>query len=123
MSVSEKIWREYLEECEYEGGDLVMYMNPLNLAHAGRWPTHSTMREIAPLLTDTGNTPLRIFTADGKRQKGPDFDAWIKGRKSKRERVADVLTMYLPQAKGVSSVGTNSLVVDAILKICEIEDD
>jgi hypothetical protein len=46
-------------------------------------------------------TPLRIFTPDGKMQKGPDFDVWIEGRKSKREKLEDFFMTH-PGLVGVN---------------------
>jgi hypothetical protein len=63
------------------------------------------------------DTPLRIFTPDGRTQKGPDFETWIKGRKSKRDEIKDALKAYVG-----TRLRDEDKAIDNILKICGVED-
>ena len=114
MTITEKIWREYLECCEYGDGDLVMYRekeprpgHPRNVHF--NWPGSHPF-----IYCDT---PLRIFTADGKTQKGIDFDVWIKGRKSKGGMIRELLGTYMNLC-----LESESELIAKILKICEVDD-
>ena len=119
MTITEKIWREYLEACGWKDTDCVMYLHN-NVACTTQW-SKSHIENVAISHFRYGDTPLRIFTPDGKTQKGPDFDEWIKGRKSKRERLLE----YLPCVFSHSLYGpviTYETAVREILKICEVDD-
>jgi hypothetical protein len=117
MTVSEKIWREYLEACGYEAEDLVMKVGKrTTYPQLMRCGAGFDAADMARDCYEYSDTPLRIFTPDGRTQKGPDFETWIKGRKGKRSLLRDAISYSWAVEKHIDCL------IDDIFKICGVDD-
>lgn len=108
-----KQWEKYLRECEYVPGDQVMYRSYECEVFISDF--QGSTDGVAETFANDKDTPLRIFTPDGRTQKGKDYVP----SPSKRERVAAEILRWYDASSGW---GCGPL-ADTILKICEVEDD
>lgn len=114
---SKKEWLRYLTECDRQRGDLVMYRHECGDVRLVNLISDS--EDTAKMMSDDNETPIRIFTPDGKTQKGVDYVPMP----SKREQVEELLyEQHKALAKG-ATIASIAITTDHILKICEVSDD
>lgn len=115
-----KQWEKYLRECGYAPGDQVMYSKPNDdiSYRVDAWSFGPIQERAKQWERDRFNV-FRIFTPDGKTQKGVDW----KPEPSKRERIVQALNRWAISTPGISCFPTYwHPIIEEILKICEVEE-